>query len=265
MEAFNRKALPGHFYAVGVGPGSPDLMTVRAVNLIRSADVIVAPRSERAKESLALRTIEALIEGQEVIEHVYPMRRDIEETLSSWREVAEVVLERTAQGKSVVQITIGDPLIYSTTCYLLPLLEAMPPESLHVVSGISAFQAAASLLGEALTLQEDRLTLMPGNNMAEVEAALEHAETLVLYKAGRHVNELCDLLTKHGLLDSARVVCYAEIEGRQFVSQRLEEARDGLHGYMTTILIHVGHRTWVEAPVVGNEGRNGADPGRSVV
>jgi precorrin-2/cobalt-factor-2 C20-methyltransferase len=71
MEAFNRKALPGHFYAVGVGPGSPDLMTVRAANLIRSADVIVAPRSERAEESLALRTVEELIAGQEVIEHVY--------------------------------------------------------------------------------------------------------------------------------------------------------------------------------------------------
>jgi hypothetical protein len=107
------------------------------------------------------------------------------------------------------------------------------------------------LLGEALTLQEDRLTLMPGNNMAEVEAALGHAETLVLYKAGRHVNELCDLLERQGLLECARVVCYAEIEGRQFVSKRLEEARDGLHGYMTTILIHVGHRTWVEGQSAG--------------
>ena len=66
------KPKPGHFYAVGVGPGASDLLTYRAAQLIESADIIIAPRSKRSKTSLALKTVEHLISSQEVIDHVYP-------------------------------------------------------------------------------------------------------------------------------------------------------------------------------------------------
>ncbi len=239
------KSQPGNFYAVGVGPGAADLVTLRAANLIRSADVIIAPRSRMTEESLALKTVEDLIDGQEVIDHVYAMQRDIDQTMELWREVTEDVCRRLQQGQSVVQITIGDPLIYSTSCYLLSLLqERLPSEQIHVVPGISAFQSVASRFGEALTIQEDRLLIMPATNLAQVEEALEHCETLVLYKAGKQVAALADLLDRKGLTDRARLVCYVEQPGKEFATTDLRQAADGRHGYMATVIIHIDRQEW---------------------
>lgn len=239
------RALPGHFYAVGVGPGSSDLLTIRAVNLVRSADVVIAPRSRKSDTSLALQTVKDLLDGQEIIDHVYTMTRDAESTIRSWAKVAELVRQRCGRGQSVVQITIGDPLIYSTSCYLLSQLrESLSNGCVHVVPGISAFQASACLFDEALTIQEDRMTLMPATDLARVEEALDHCETLILYKAGKKIAELADLLDRHDLLDRARVVCYAEQPDRQFVSTDLREAANARHGYMATVLVHVGRKAW---------------------
>jgi len=247
MSAFE-KAHPGHFYAVGVGPGSPDLLTLRAARLVETADVILAPRSQRAHESLSLKTVAPFIRGQTIIEHIYPMQRDIEKTTRVWMEAARQVVAHCNAGQSVVQITLGDPLIYSTTCYLLPLVrEALPEEIIHVVPGISAFQATACLFDEALTLQEDRMMLMPASDLAHVESALDHCETLVLYKAGRKIDALAELLERRGLLDRTRLVCYAEQEDRQFISKNIREVVDKQHGYMATVIVHVGRREWQTA------------------
>jgi precorrin-2/cobalt-factor-2 C20-methyltransferase len=241
------KAQPGHFYAVGVGPGSPDLLTYRAATLIETADVVIAPRSCKSDKSLALQTVKHLIDAQEVVDHVYAMQRDIQLTMDIWREMADLSAQRCQAGKSVVQITLGDPLIYSTSCYLMDLLKArLPAENVHVIPGISAFQASASLFGEALTIQEDRMMLMPATDLTRVEEALDHCETMVLYKAGRKIGELADLLESRGLLDSARLVCYAEQAGREFVSYNLREAANGAHGYMATVIINIGRQAWAD-------------------
>jgi precorrin-2/cobalt-factor-2 C20-methyltransferase len=237
---------PGHFYAVGVGPGSPDLITLRGAGLIQSADTVIVPRSELAEKSLALITIRDLIDGQEVIEHIYPMKRDSTQTRACWSEVATEVAARVSAGQSVVQVTIGDPMIYSTSAYLMESLAALlPPENIHVVPGISAFQATAALLGEPLTLQEDRLTMMPATDMAEVANALENCETLVLYKVGPRLRQLGALLEERQLLDRARLACYVEQNGREAIFRNFREAlSDDSHGYMSTVIVRVGSRCW---------------------
>lgn len=238
-------AQPGHFYAVGVGPGAPDLVTLRAAALIRSADVIVAPRAKTAEKSLALVTVEGLLDGQEVIEHVYAMQRDLDRTMARWMEIARLVGRRCGEGESVVQITVGDPMIYSTSHYLLALVrEMLPGEQIHVVPGISAFQAVASQFGETLSVQEDRMMLMPATDLELVEDALGRCETLVLYKAGRHIDKIADLLARKGLLDRARLVCNAEQEGKEFATTDLRRAAGGRYGYMATVIVHVGHKPW---------------------
>lgn len=250
MTIKTKKCQPGHFYAVGVGPGSPDLITLRAAALIESADTVIVPRSELAGESLALVTIRDLIDAQEVIEHIYPMKRDAAKTRACWAEVATEVAARTGAGRSVVQVTIGDPMIYSTSAYLLEsLAELLPPEQIHVVPGISAFQATASLLGEPLTLQEDRLCMMPATDMQAVEQALDCCETLVLYKVGPRLRPLGALLEKHRLLDGARLACYVEQNGREAIFRDFREAlSDDGHGYMSTVIVRVGRRSWNRKP-----------------
>ncbi len=252
MKIKVKNCQPGHFYAVGVGPGAPDLITLRAAALIESADTVIVPRSELAEESLALLTIRDLIGDQEVIEHIYPMKRDSAQTRACWAEVAAEVAARAAAGLAVVQVTIGDPMIYSTSAYLIEsLAELLPPQHIHVVPGISAFQASAALLGEPLTLQEDRMTMMPATDMEEVARALESCETLVLYKVGPRLRQLGALLEQRQLLDRARLACYVEQNGREAIFRDFREAlADNSHGYMSTVIVRVGRRSWEQPPQV---------------
>lgn len=253
MTIKTKKCQPGHFYAVGVGPGSPDLLTLRAAGLIESADTVIVPRSELAGESLALVTIRDLIHEQEVVEHVYPMKRDSARTRACWAEVAAEVAARTSAGLSVVQVTIGDPMIYSTSSYLLEsLMEILPADRIHIVPGISAFQATASLLGEPLTLQEDRLSIMPATDMEEVARALDRCETLVLYKVGPRLRRLGALLASRDLLDRASLACYVEQDGKEVIFRDFREAlSDENHGYMSTVIVRLGRRSWEQPRAAG--------------
>ncbi|MBN2712361.1 MAG: precorrin-2 C(20)-methyltransferase [Planctomycetes bacterium] len=241
------KAAPGNFYAVGVGPGSPDLLTIRALRLIESADIIVAPRSELSKESLAVKSVEPYLSNQEVVEHVYPMSRDQEGTNECWREIAERVNGWCGEGKSVVQITIGDPSVYSTSSYLLfALTEMMEEERIHVVPGITAFQAAAARFHECLSLQDDRMVLLPAGNMDAVADALDNHETVIIYKAGKHLAKLRELLSQKGLLEQARLACYVEQEGKERLWKNFGEVDLDEAGYMATVLVRTGWRKWSE-------------------
>ncbi|MDY0300238.1 MAG: precorrin-2 C(20)-methyltransferase [Trichlorobacter sp.] len=239
------KAQPGHFYAVGVGPGAPDLVTLRAARLVETADLIIAPRSSKASESLAVTAIRPLLCGQELIENSYPMERDQEATRHCWGEMADLVVQRCRQGQAVVQITIGEPLFYSTSAYLLEALaNRMSADTIHLVPGISAMQAAAACFGDPLTMQDDRLMLMPAVRLDEVAKALEQCETVVLYKVGPRLKALTGLLAQKGLLDRARLVCHVEQEGREVIVSRLTDDLPDAMGYMSTVIVQLGRKGW---------------------
>ena len=238
-------AQPGHFYAVGIGPGSPDLLTIRAMRIIESADIILTPQAKGTNRSLALNAIEPYLTEQEVMTVNYPMQRNGNTTRERWQSVAGEVLEKLRQGKSVAMITIGDPLIFATTSYLLfGLADDWPKQQIHLIPGISAFQIGASRFHEPLTLQEDRLTLMSATNLAAVENALDHCETLVLYKAAGVMPELLALLKKRRLLKTSKLVSCAEQGDAELLIANLEDWTPGELNYMTTMIIRIGNRDW---------------------
>jgi precorrin-2/cobalt-factor-2 C20-methyltransferase len=241
------KAIQGHCYAVGVGPGAPDLLTIRAVRIIETADVIVAPRSSKADTSLALETVRHLLHrNQTIIDHQYAMIRDEEITIDRWKPVAETMADYCQSGKSVVQITIGDPLIYSTVSYVLPFLfEKLGEDKIHVIPGISAFQISASKFGMALTLQEDRLCIMPATDIHAVSKALDNCETLVLYKCAKQLHALAELLTVRNLDKQCRVVCYAEQDQKETVYNDIHTASASNNGYMATAIIFSKRKKWM--------------------
>lgn len=239
------QAQSSHFYAVGIGPGSPDLLTVRAVNIIKSTDVILAPQAKGTTRSLALNAIDPYLEGQEVMCVNYPMQRNDSNTRERWNAVAGDVLEKLQQGKSVAMITIGDPLIFATTSYLLHGLSGeLSKDQIHLVPGISAFQVGASRFHDPLTLQEDRLTLMSATDLNAVENALKHCETLVLYKAAGVIEKLLVLLKQHNLLASSKLVSCAEHDNGELLVDNLEGWVPENLNYMTTMIIRIGEKSW---------------------
>jgi precorrin-2/cobalt-factor-2 C20-methyltransferase len=238
-------AQPGHFYAVGVGPGEPDLLTLRAARLIESADVIITPQSNRSGESIALRAAKEFIDQQHIIVKRYPMTRENSKTELRWTELAQQVGSLCDQGKAVIQITLGDPLIYATSSYLLAALsDVLPTEKLHLVPGISAFQMVASRFGQPLTLQEDRLMIMSGADIDAVKQALSSCETLVLFKAASYFDDLYALLKSRDLLACASLVCAGGQGDQERVVSDLSCWEVEPLGYMTTMIIHLGQRRW---------------------
>jgi precorrin-2/cobalt-factor-2 C20-methyltransferase len=237
--------VPGHFYLVGVGPGAPDLLTLRALNTIRACDVLIAPRSETSRESLALQVVEEFVGTQEVIEHTYPMERSQQQTERCWARMADIVVDRCQRGQSVAHLTIGDPLLYSTAGYLIDQIVArLPGERWHVVPGISAFQASAAIAQQPLTRQNDRLMLMPATSISEVEQALDVCETLALYKVGPRLKQLSSMLGRHNLASRSHLVCHASQEGKETVLRGLDSISDDKAGYMSTVIVPMGHRSW---------------------
>jgi precorrin-2/cobalt-factor-2 C20-methyltransferase len=237
----------GHFYAVGVGPGSPDLLTLRAAQLVEQCDIVLSPQAKSSTNSLALEAVRPFLDQQEIIVHNYPMERNDTKTRERWQQLASDVAQRCATGQSVVQITLGDPLIFATSSYLLQgLAGLMPAGHLHVVPGISAFQTSASRFAEALTLQEDRLTLMSATNLTAVEQALDHCETLVLYKAGGCIAELMEILRQRNLLHKACLVSCGEQGDHELQIKDLSTWTMTPLNYMTTMIIKIGNRAWQE-------------------
>ncbi|HKJ04161.1 MAG TPA: precorrin-2 C(20)-methyltransferase [Geopsychrobacteraceae bacterium] len=239
------QAQPGHFYAVGIGPGTPDLLTIRAMRIIESADVILTPQAKGSNRSLALTAIAPYLSGQEVMTIKYPMQRNADSTRDRWNNVAQDVLEQLEQKKSIAMITIGDPLIFATTSYLLHgLADQISKEKIHLVPGISAFQIGASRFHDPLTLQEDRLTLMSATNLEAVDHALDNCETLILYKAAGVINELMGILKRRGLLGSSKLVSCAEQGERELIIDSLEGWKPTQLNYMTTLIVRIGDRRW---------------------
>ena len=239
------QAQPGHFYAVGIGPGSPDLLTLRAVRIIETADVILTPQANGTNRSLALTAIAPYLSDQEVMTVNYPMQRHADKTRDRWNNVAINVLQKLEQKISVAMITIGDPLIFATTSYLLHgLTDVIAKERIHLIPGISAFQIGASRFHDPLTLQEDRLTLMSATNLDAVDNALDNCETLVLYKAAGVIVELVGLLKRRGLLGSSKLVSCAEQGEQELIIDHLEGWEPTQLNYMTTLIVRVGDRPW---------------------
>ena len=173
-------------YAVGVGPGDPELLTRKAERILRSVDVILAPVSNPADASVALSTIREFInaERQEIIVHQFPMTSDRARLIPAWQEAAALIAAHAEAGRSVAFITIGDPLFYSTFIYLLRLLrEQWPQIPVEIIPGISSINAAASEAALPLVEGDERMVVIPATaGIEQIKAALDTYETVVLLK-----------------------------------------------------------------------------------
>ncbi|MDO9079742.1 MAG: precorrin-2 C(20)-methyltransferase, partial [Desulfuromonadales bacterium] len=151
-------------YAVGVGPGDPELITRKAERILRSVDVICAPTGQAEAASFALSIVEPYLDRsrQLIIEQVFPMKKEEADLLPYWREAAATVAAHARAGRNVAFITIGDPFLYSTFLYIYRILkEDYPDVPMEIVPGISSVFAAAAAAGVPLGMASDRIAILP--------------------------------------------------------------------------------------------------------
>ena len=190
-------------YAVGVGPGDPELLTRKAERILRQVPVICAPTASPVDSSYALSIVEPFLDlsRQEVIVQVFPMRRDQTGLEEFWETAADDVAERVQGGQDVAFITIGDPFLYSTFLYIYRIFrERYPDIPIEVVPGVSSINAAAVAAGMPLGMASERIAIIPAAFEEEnLRRILLDFDTVVLMKVSRVFDGIYALLQELGL------------------------------------------------------------------
>ena len=194
---------------VGVGPGDPELVTVKGVRVLREADLVVVPVMDPHETGRAEATVRANVDHDRVRRLVFALDDrggPTAERLSAWEAAADAVAEQLrTHGGSVAFATIGDPNVYSTFTYLADaVLERVPDVEISTVPGITAMQDLAARSGTVLCEGTESLALLPLTAGVEVfEQALTHFDSVVAYKGGRHMPAVLEVLRRHDRLDDA--------------------------------------------------------------
>ena len=223
--------MKGIAYGVGVGPGDPKLMTLRAIELIRENDVIAVPGKE-PKESIAYKIAAAVvpeIADKELVPVYMPMIKDRALIDEEHKKGAALLKKYLDQGKNVVYITLGDPTIYCTFSYLQHYLDA-DGYPVELVPGISSITAAAARLNLPLTEWDEPLHVLPA--VHKTDAAMDLPGTYVLMKSASHMKDVKETLRKSGKDVQAVIDCGMPTEQ---VYRSLEEIPDDA-GYFALVI-----------------------------
>ncbi len=212
----------GTLYGVGVGPGAPDLLTLRAVDTLKRAQVLAMPRSSDFGASMAWKIIKPVIgeiEGQERLFLTFPMNKDPERLVPAWKKAFQAIGERLEKGLSVAFATEGDPSLFSTFIYLQrEAVHRWPGIEVVVVPGVSSIAAVPAVTGIPLADGQERIAIIPANyGVDDLPAILEQFDTTILMKIGSEMPNVLAAIREAGLADRAVYVSRATMPDQRIV------------------------------------------------
>lgn len=189
--------MAGILYGTGVGPGDPELMTLKAVRLIRENEVIALPGpipEETVAYQIAVQAVPELADKTLVSVNM-PMTHDREEINKNHEKAADLLEDYLKKGQNVVFLTLGDPTIYSTYLYVQKKISARGYET-RLASGITSFCAAAARSNTSLVEWNEQLHILPA--VHRLDSRLEQSGNYVLMKSGRKMNQVKEILAESG-------------------------------------------------------------------
>ena len=235
-------------YIIGIGPGDPDLLTIKALNVLRHCPVIATPKASQQGHSTALSIArQALPMGEmdekEIVELHFPMKKihlgqePDPEVLQAWQDAAGRIFAILSQGRDVAFPTLGDPAIYSTGYYLYATIVELHPEvRVQFVPGISAMSSCSATTHTPICLGDDMLAVIPATfSDSRLRQILENFDTIVLMKVHRVMDNLIGLLTDLNLLDKATLVERVGMADERVLADL--SAIDGQVHYFSTIIV----------------------------
>ena len=212
--------MKGKLYGIGVGPGDPELLTLKAKRLIEECDIVAVPVKKEGEDSVALNIAKGAVDIPEgkIREIVFTMAKDKAKREACRQAAAEEIMKLLDEGKSIAMLALGDIGIYSTYAYVHKrLLKAgYDVEMVSIVEGNEGFGVIPSLKG-----------------IDQVERTLGVFDNLVIMKVGSHVKEVYDLLVERGMENNAIIISNVGMEG-EYVGPLIP---DRAYGYFTTMII----------------------------
>jgi len=259
--------MTGKLYVIGVGPGDPELMTLKAVRILKETPHIFVPKGREEGSSLALSIVRGAVDldGKKIVELHFPMMKtaphpsplptgergnvggtlprgerealQVEDLTAKWNEAVHAIVPVLEQGKDAAFITIGDPGIYSTFFYLYDkLLERIPALVIEIVPGISSINAAAARAGLYLGLGNERIAILPANYLDSLEETLEKFDTVVLMKVSKVFTTVRDLLNRMNRAAQATYVVRAGMDDER-VYRDISQVKEGDLNYFSLMIV----------------------------
>ncbi len=231
--------MAGKFYGLGVGPGDPDLITLKAFRILEEVNLLCVPRSSSDRDSLALQVVKRLT-GRETerLELSFPMSSERPVLEKSWAAAGEEVARKVRQGNRVAFVTIGDPMFYSTYAYVLRHLKFHHPDlETETVPGVTAMSACASALGIPLAEGDESVAVLPAvYGLKDLEKVVREFDNVVLMKVNKKVGEVAALLDRLGMRGKA--VYFSRCGyGDQYVTANLDDLAGRRLDYMSLLII----------------------------
>jgi len=204
--------LTGKVIGIGIGPGNPELITVKAIKALKTADVICVPKAHVEKPSMALAMVKHILEDREkspkVLELVFPMIKDESELKRLWARNAAIVAEKAKNGNTIAFITLGDPLFYSTFIYLYHSLKERHPEiEIEIIPGITSLTACTASSKIPLAEKNESVVIIPSNiSSKQIEEMAKQVDNIVFIKGAHRLKNLVPILERAGFTKSSTIV-----------------------------------------------------------
>lgn len=235
----------GTLYGISVGPGDPELMTLKGLRLLKQSPVVAFPAGIQGKPGMAEHIVEQwLAEHQVKLALVFPYVQDTVALTQAWQLAAEQVWQYLQLGQDVAFVCEGDVSFYSTFNYLAQMLQHLHPDCvIQAVPGICSPMAAASVLGIPLTVRQERLVVLPAlYNVGELETILDWADVVVLMKVSSVYPKVWEVLRRRQLLEQAWVVERATLP-EQVIYENLRDRPTLNLSYFSLLIVKVTQST----------------------
>lgn len=228
--------MSGRLVGVGVGPGDPELLTLKGLRVLRDADQVFVPVADTGEAGRAERTVSEHLPPERLRRLVFALSDDAEARERNWTEAARAVSQYLRRGETCAFATIGDPNVYSTFTYLArTVLERLPDVEVSTVPGITAMQDLASRSGTVLLEGDERLALLPFTaGEGPLREALSDYETVVCYKGGSRLPDVLGAAEEAGRLDRATYGARLGIDGEEIAPASEMVGREGT--YLSTVI-----------------------------
>jgi len=249
--------MKGRLYGIGVGPGDPELLTIKAVNAIEQCDVIAMPKTGDG-EKAAFSIVEQYLQNKqlqrnglqdnglqikasqdkELLECTFVMTHDETQRKASRQAAATDIMQALDRGKDVGFITLGDPTTYSTYMYVHDIVTSKGYVT-EIIPGITSYSAAAAAFGTALCEGEESLTITPGQKI--IPERKIHNEAMqtnkVIMKSGKHLKSLLEQLKADGYDHRTKIACRVSMEDQSLYNSISEYEKSPETDYFTLVIV----------------------------
>lgn len=238
--------MQGTFYVVGVGPGDPQLMTLKAANTLKNCDTWFVPSAFENGGSMALKIVEGAVDssGKNILNHRFPMKQvqrgkePDAELKNAWQAAAKTIMEYLDGGNDVVFPTLGDPAIYSTGFYVCETLQEYgAPFKLEIIPGVSAIGATSATSAMPLCLGDERLVVIPATfEDDKIKELLALSDVIVFMKVFKVMDKLVALLDELNLVEKAVLVERCSLDDQRVWTDIRQAVGKDIHYFSTMVV-----------------------------